>query len=464
MQNKINIPNELKKMDNIFQKNGFNAYLVGGAVRDIIRGKKAADWDIATDATPEQVISIFNKVIPTGIAHGTVTVIFMGQHIEVTTFRSEEGYSDGRHPDTVTFGTDLTVDLSRRDFTMNAIAISLRDGKIFDPFDGRTDISKGIIRTVRNPHQRFDEDGLRPIRAIRFASQLGFEIEEETFKAIPSAMNRIISISIERFRDEFVKIMSSDVPSIGLKLLEETGILSHFIPELISCRNVEQADCRGIHQFDVLDHLFYACDGAPKEKTLVRLAALFHDIGKPKAKKIEFHNDVKNITFYNHEIYSANMTKEIMSRLRFSNTEIDTVYHLVKNHMFHYESVWTDAAVRRFIMRVTVKMIPDLFDLRIADVYGMTRTAPVLKNGSWSENLLELKDRIDFILTQNSAFSVKDLAINGKDLIALGIPAGKNLGNILDELLETVLDDPECNTKEKLSEIAVNIAKQNGIL
>ena len=158
------------------------------------------------------------------------------------------------------------------------------------------------------------------------------------------------------------------------------------------------------------------------------------------------------------------MTKEIMMRLRFSNTEIDTVCHLVINHMFHYESVWTDAAVRRFIMRVTVKMIPDLFDLRIADVYGMTRIAPVLKNGPWSENLLELKDRIDFILTQNSAFSVKDLAINGKDLIAMGIPAGKNLGNILDELLETVLDDPECNTREKLSEIAVNIARQNGIL
>ncbi len=457
----IKIPQPLKKMNEIFQANGFEAYLVGGAVRDMIRGKEASDWDVATSAQPEQVVKIFRKVIPTGIAHGTVTVLFMGHSIEVTTYRTEADYSDGRHPDSVNFAGTIEEDLSRRDFTMNAIAASLEDGHLVDPFAGQEDIKSKTIRTVGNPYDRFNEDGLRPIRAIRFASQLGFSITPETMAAIPASLEKTATISVERFREEFIKILKSPEPSVGLKLLEETGILQLFIPELATCRKVEQADCRGFHQFDVLDHLFYACDGAPAHKELVRLAALLHDIGKPKAKRSGSLPDGRpTITFYNHEKYSEEMSQNLMTRLKFSKAETATVCHLVKNHMFHYESNWSDAAVRRFLFRVTPEALEDLFDLRMADVYGMTRSAPVLKEGPWSSNLLELKDRITELSSQQQVLGLKDLAINGKDLMAAGIPAGKQLGTILNQLLETVLDDPSQNNRQQLLTIATKLAEK----
>ena len=229
----LKIPPVLKKMNSILQDAGFEAYLVGGAVRDMIRGKAASDWDLATNAQPEQVISIFHKVIPTGIAHGTVTVLFMGHSIEVTTYRTEADYSDGRHPDSVNYAGTIEEDLSRRDFTMNAIAASLDDGSLVDPFGGQKDIKEKCIRTVGNPHDRFSEDGLRPIRAIRFATQLGFTIAPETLDAIPASLEKTAGISVERFRDEFIKIIKSPEPSVGLKLMEETGILKIFIPELL---------------------------------------------------------------------------------------------------------------------------------------------------------------------------------------------------------------------------------------
>ena len=287
----VQIPSNLKKMNQFFENAGFKAYLVGGAVRDMLLGQKVSDFDLATNATPQQVMSIFKKVIPTGIEHVTVTVLFMGMAIEVTTFRIEQGYSDSRHPDKISFTDDITEDLSRRDFTINAIAASLLDGKIIDPFDGQKDLKNKIIRTVGSATERFSEDGLRPIRAIRFASKLNFKIEEETLKAIPLALEKTKTISIERFRDEFCKMLVSEKPSVGLKLMEETGILEFFLPELASCRNITQADFRGIHNFDILDHLFYACDGAPKEKLLVRISALFHDIGKPQTRKEDFKTD-----------------------------------------------------------------------------------------------------------------------------------------------------------------------------
>lgn len=456
----IHIPAVLQKINAIFVQHGYEAYLVGGAVRDTLLGKKASDLDIATNATPEQVMKIFHRVIPTGIAHGTVTIHFMGEEIETTTFRTESDYSDGRHPDKVAYAATIEEDLSRRDFTMNAIAASLKDGSLVDPFDGQNDIKRKCIRTVGKPLDRFSEDGLRPVRALRFASQLDFSIEDNTFKAIEdvSIKEKIKSISIERFRDEFVKILSSKKPSVGLLLLEQTGIMDIFIPEFKSCRGCIQSDVRGFHEFDVANHLFYSCDGAPREKLNVRLAALFHDIGKPDVKRVE-----KNIsaggeifTFYNHEGVSAEKTREILFRLKFPNSMIDNVVHLVKNHMFYYESKWTDAAVRRFLVRIKAENIEDLFDLRLADVYGMHNTA-VVANSETVANLNELSDRIKKVESEHSAMSLKSLAVNGNDLIKIGVPAGKKIGFILNELLETVLDDPTENTKEKLLLIAENI-------
>ena len=468
---KIQVPAILKKFGKIFEDAGFESYLVGGAVRDMFLKKEASDWDVATNATPQQVMSLFKVVIPTGIDHGTVTVHFMKKEIEVTTFRTESNYSDGRHPDNVSYASTIEKDLSRRDFTINAIAVNLRDGKIKDPFHGRRDIKKKIIQTVGKAHERFSEDGLRPIRAIRFASKLGFCIKKSTYIEIfdTEIQKKIHSISIERFRDEFEKIIKSQKPSVGLKLLEETGLLNMFIPEFTICRNCIQSDYRGFHKFDVLDHLFYACDGAPSEKLNVRLAALFHDIGKPAAKRIQeeevidgYKSDgsmkkIKTITFYNHEKYSTEITKKIMIRLKFSNEMINNVCHLVKEHMFHYEETWTDAAVRRFIIRVKPECMEDLFDLRLADMYGMFNEKIEYRYSKAVDLLVELKDRIAEIMEKQNALSLKDLAVNGKDLMNSGIQSGKKLGIILNKLLDCVIEDPELNKKDKLIEIGIKL-------
>lgn len=456
---RIAIQPALKKIARIFREHGYSVYLVGGAVRDMLRGQQGHDWDLATDAAPQTVMSLFKKVIPTGIAHGTVTVIFEGAHIEVTTFRTESAYTDGRHPDAVHYAASIEEDLSRRDFTMNAIAASLDTGELIDPFDGQTAIKQKLIKTVGSAVERFSEDGLRPVRAIRFAAQLGFSIDSDTLAAIPHCLEKTAAISVERFRDEFSKMLAAPVPSEALKLLESTGILRIFIPDLAACRGVEQADFRGHHRFDVLDHLFYACDGAPASSLTLRLAALFHDVGKPRCRRVEYRTAPDNTeqpvyTFFQHEAVSARLARNILSALRFPNKLIDDVCHLIAEHMFHYESNWTDAAVRRFIARVGPQYIDALFDLRIADVYGMTASPPVLKEGVWSANLLELKDRIAHVMRNQDAFSLKDLAVNGRDLMALGIPPGKHMGILLAELLNTVLEDPAQNTKEQLLTIA----------
>ncbi len=462
------ITHELKKFYSVFEKNGFKAYLVGGAVRDLFLKKPASDWDVATNATPQDVIKMFNFVVPTGIEHGTVTVHFMGQEIEVTTFRTEAGYSDGRHPDSVNYAATIEEDLSRRDFTMNAIAVNLSDGSIVDPFEGIKDIKAKLIRTVGSANERFMEDGLRPIRAIRFACKLGFSIEKQTYSELfkEEIHKKISSISMERFRDEFIKILSAEKPSEGLKLLEETGILQLFIPELLEGRGCIQSDYRAFHKFDVLDHLYYACDGAPANKLEVRLAALFHDIGKPAAKQIKKQTvldgskknkaskEIETITFYNHDKIGTEITEKILTRLKFPNVTIKNVCHLIKEHMFNYESSWSSAAVRRFLVRVKPEYLEDLFDLRLADMYGMYNEPVDIRYSQSVALLLEFKERIKAEQQLHSALTLKDLAVNGKDLIAEGIPSGKMLGIILNELLECVLEDPEMNKKETLLKTA----------
>ncbi len=470
---KIKLPQLLKDFGKVFSDAGYKAYLVGGAVRDMFMNLPAHDWDVATNATPQDVIKLFKFVVPTGIEHGTVTVHFKGTEIEVTTFRTEAGYSDGRHPDSVNYAATIEEDLARRDFTMNAIAASLEDGLVVDPYGGQDDIKKKLIRTVGVAHERFMEDGLRPVRALRFASKLNFSIEKDTYSEIfkPEIQKKTASISIERFRDEFEKILRSPRPSVGMKLLEETGLLSIFIPEFGICRGCIQSDYRAFHKFDVMDHLLYACDGAPANKLNVRLAALFHDIGKPAAKKIMTEavldgekndgstKEIQTITFYNHEAFSEKITENLMTRLRFSNDMIHNVCHLVKEHMFHYESNWSDAAVRRFIMRVEPENLEDLYDLRIADMYGMYNENVDVRYSASIALLLELRERVEKELEKKTVLSLKSLAVNGRDLMASGIPAGKTLGRILNELLECVIEDPQMNTKEKLLETAKKISQ-----
>lgn len=461
----IKIPTDLQKVNELFLAHGFKAYLVGGAVRDMILGKPGHDWDLATNATPQQVMSIFHRVIPTGIAHGTVTIHILGHEIETTTFRTDVGYSDGRHPDKVVYAATIEDDLSRRDFTMNAIAADLTDGSLIDPFHGQDDIVAKNIRTVGSPLDRFDEDGLRPVRAIRFAGQLGFSIEANTFAALSeqSVLAKTAGISIERFRDEFCKMLLTPKPSVSLKLLEQTGILKLFIPAFSVCRGCTQADARGFHEFDVADHLFYSTDGAQSPVgdeskdtlLLVRLAAFLHDIGKPESRTTEIIGGNEIIHFHGHEKTGEKKARAVLTSLRFPNTTIEAVCHLVMEHMFYYEPTWSDAAVRRFIVRIGMQQIEQLFTVRIADIYGM-HNAPVVAGSPTMRNLDELRDRIKSVSAQNNALGLKDLCVNGKDLMDIGIPAGKALGSILNELLETVLDSPEMNDRNKLLTVAKN--------
>ncbi|MDR2049360.1 MAG: HD domain-containing protein, partial [Treponema sp.] len=425
----------LKEIANIFIASGKEVYLVGGAVRDLLLGREAVDWDLATNARPEEVVGLFRKVIPTGIKHGTVTIRYKGRSVETTTFRTESGYSDGRRPDRISYTAAIEEDLSRRDFTMNAAAVRLPEGSLTDPFGGRDDIKRRIIRCVGNPAERFAEDGLRPLRALRFASQLGFDLDEATHGAIHGALPTTAKVASERIRDEFDKIIASANPLRAFRLMEETELLHLLLPELAACRNVEQ---KGYHRFDVLDHSFLACEyaakkGFPKE---VRLAALFHDIGKPAVKR-SGENGIW--TFYNHERESGKRAFEIMDRFRYPNAVIEKVLRLIRGHMFHYEDNWTNAAVRRFIIRTGEDLIPELMQLRLADTAGTSGTEPD------PAALLPFTRRIEEVLARNEALSLKDLAINGRDLLASGVAPGKHVGIILNELLEAVVEDPELN-------------------
>jgi len=333
---------------------------------------------------------------------------------------------------------------------MNAIALRLPDGKIIDPFGGAKDIKAKIIRCVGNASERFNEDGLRPMRAVRFASQLNYKIEKNTLDAISGALKTSAKVSWERVRDEIDKILCSSVPSIGFRLMEKTGLLELFLPELFACRNIEQ---KGFHQFDVLDHSLLACDYAAANNFSheLRLSALLHDIGKPCVREL----DPSGVwTFYRHEELSASMCSKLLNRLRYPNAVIDKICHLVKEHMFQYTDNWSDSAVRRFIARVGDSNIEDIYKLRRADIFGFSGKNPDYRS------LKDLADRVNKVIEAGSAFSVKDLAVSGKDLMAIGIPGGKMMGVILHELMETVLDDPAQNTKEKLLEIASRIFKE----
>ncbi len=448
--NRFHIPPALREYARVFRNAGRAAWLVGGALRDMILRKPVNDWDVATDAPAEEVARMFPKVIPTGIKHGTVTVLWKGLTIETTTFRVDGNYVDGRRPDSVAYTPDILEDLRRRDFTMNSLAYNLDSGVLLDPHDGRRDIRAGIVRAIGDPKERFFEDGLRPLRAVRFASQLEYRIEDDTLAAIPRSLEVFRKVSVERVRDELEKILLSPRPSYGLKLLEDTGMLPEILPELAACRGVEQ---KGFHRYDVLDHSLLACDGAPGRLEL-RFAALLHDIGKPRAEAVGPDGIA---TFHRHEIFSARDTEAALRRLKLPNAVIDAVAHLVRHHMFAYDESWTDAAVRRFLARVGPENLEDFLALRLADAYGTTGEPPDPRG------LEPLRRRAERLLEESKALTVRDLALDGNALAALGIPRGPAMGRILAELLEAVLDDPGLNTPDKLAGIALNIRGKYGV-
>ncbi len=446
----MRVPRVVYEFASVFQDGGFQCHLVGGAVRDILMRRPHTDFDVATDAHPEQVIPLFKRVIPTGIKHGTVTVHFKGTTFEVTTFRTDADYSDGRRPDSVVFTPSLEADLARRDFTINAIAFDLHLRRMHDPHEGQADIKRRLIRAIGDPAARFREDGLRPLRACRFAAQLSFTVEPATKAAIPGALDILAKVSAERVRDELLKILESPLPSVGLLLMKETGILGVVLPELLEGVDVKQGS---FHCHDVFMHSLYACDAAPRVMVL-RLAALLHDVGKPRTRGAAPDG---RPTFYGHETVSADMTQEILFRLKLPHAVIRETTHLVTHHMFNYQEEWTDSAVRRLIARVGEGSIDDLMALRRADQIGMCP-----ENAQrFPQGLALFAERVKAVKEQGRAFTVSRLAVNGNDIMErLGIAPGPQVGIILNELLQSVLEDPKLNEREKLFEIAGKLLRE----
>ena len=443
-----NIPAPIKEIARILNNESFQCFLVGGAVRDSIMGFTPKEYDIATNAKPEDVQRIFKYTIPTGIKHGTILVILDDMHVEITTFRSDGNYSDGRHPDKVEYTASIEDDLPRRDLTINAMAYNISDGNLIDMFDGMKDIKNKIIRSVGNPYERFTEDGLRIMRAIRFATRLNFNIEKETFDAICHSTGMLASIAYERIREEFNGILISDNPFRGIELLRKTGILALIMPELMQGFGVAQ---NRFHKYDVYYHILHTIQAVEPLETeeltlLVRLAALFHDIAKPMVQKKVSKQEEP--VYYNHEVVGANVAKKVMRRLKYSNAEIDFVTLLVRQHMFYYQDEWTDGAVRRFMKAVGIENIKPLLKLREADRLGSGN-----RKDKESKAIPKLLARIDKIIEEENAITVKDLKINGNDLMKeFNLKPGPIVGKILNYLLDLILDEPSLNDKEKLME------------
>lgn len=446
---KINIPKWVKYIIETLYEYKYEAYIVGGCVRDSLLKRDINDWDITTNAKPEDVIRIFenlgNKIVPTGLKHGTVSIVIDKENYEVTTYRIDGNYSDGRHPDNVEFTCSLFKDLSRRDFTINAMAYNDKEGLI-DYFGGLEDLDNKIIKCVGESEERFNEDGLRILRGIRFMSQLGFSLGNETSESMLICREKLINISQERIREELIKILMSNYSYKGLKELLNHDLLEYILPELISCVGFHQLNEH--HDKTVFEHILSVVENAPPKLEL-RLSALLHDIGKPK----HFTIDEKGVGhFYEHHKASADMSRQILTRLKFDNKTIDKVCLLVYEHML--DTNMKRPGIKRLINRVGKENIYDLLELAIADRKGMAR-----EYNDYNDIIL-LRDKIDDILNKQEAFNIKDLSINGGDLIQLGIKQGKEIGLILYELLDAVLENPELNDRETLLNLASDKIKK----
>ncbi|MBK5201630.1 MAG: CCA tRNA nucleotidyltransferase, partial [Spirochaetaceae bacterium] len=334
--------NELiKQFASIFFNNGYSIYVVGGAVRDFLLNIENEDLDFTTDATPEDVIRMFKKTIPTGIKHGTVTVLFRGESFEVTTFRSESDYNDGRHPGKVNFVRSLEEDLKRRDFTINQLAANAKTGEILDMHNGISDLKNKIIRAIGNPNERFQEDGLRIMRATRFVSKLNFNVEENTLKAMLDNKDNIKSVSNERIKDELYKLIKGQSPKKGLQLLDDCGLMNIILPEIATLKGVIQG---GLHKEDVFKHTLNTVEAASQlhYPLNVRIAVLFHDCGKKDTQLIDEGRGPNSYSFYQHEIVGSKICEKVLKRLKDSNENIKDISNLVRNHMFHYDNNWSD--------------------------------------------------------------------------------------------------------------------------
>jgi tRNA nucleotidyltransferase (CCA-adding enzyme) len=434
---------------------GHQAHLVGGGVRDMLIGRPPADFDLATDARPEAVVALFGTTfaIPTGLKHGTITVLSETRRpVEVTTFRGEGEYLDGRRPVSVSYVDTLEEDLSRRDFTMNAVAFDPLDGRLCDPFDGQGDLARGLIRAVGDPLVRFREDGLRPLRAVRQAAQLEFEIDRPTLEAIPPTRDVFRKVSAERIRDELFKMLGARQPSRGLELMRQTGLLGEVIPELLEGVGCTQ---NRFHKHDVFAHTLAVVD-ATESDAVGRLGALLHDVGKPRARQPR-EGAPGEYSFFKHEYVGAEMADAICRRLKLANADRDRVVAMVKNHMFFYMPDWSDGTIRRFVRRVGGREgLADLFALREGDVKGRGFGEDP------NEELGELQKRIAVVADADAALKVTDLAIDGKDVMRiLAIPPGREIGVILERLLEQVLDDPSLNEREKLEAMLPEVRERS---
>lgn len=437
------IPEEIIKIYKTFKSAGFDIYLVGGCVRNILMKRDVKDWDLTTNAKPEEILSLF----PNGFYDNTfgtvgipVDINDTSQNVEITTYRTEKGYTDKRRPDQVEWGKTIEEDLARRDFTINAIALKLPD-KIIDPFNGQKDIEEKIVKAVGDPKMRFKEDVLRLLRAVRIATELSFTIEEATWRELIADAQLITHVSGERIRVELLRILASDNAYEGIMLLKNSGLMEHILPELLKGVGVSQARPGRHHTTDVFTHNVMSLKFCPSIDPIVKFATLLHDVGKPS---VESKDEEGLVVFYNHEIVGAKIAITICDRLKFSKKERNKIVNLIRWHMFTVDEKITDAAVRRFVRRVGVENVKDMMDLRIGDrLGGGTQTAE-----SWRLKLF--KKRVEQQLAPKP-FSIEDMAIDGNDVMKeLNIKPGPKVGEVLQKLFEEVDEDLSKNNRDYL--------------
>ncbi|MFC1663516.1 CCA tRNA nucleotidyltransferase [Patescibacteria group bacterium] len=447
----MQIPKEIKSLINKFEKNKFEAHIVGGCVRDFLNGVEPQDWDVATNAKPKEIVKLFPKSFSDN-KFGTVTVLTKSKkprlkEVEITPYRIDEKYSDKRHPDKIKWAKTIKEDLARRDFTVNAMALNLKE-ELIDPFGGEKDLKNKVIRTVGKAEDRFSEDALRMMRAVRFATTLGFEIESKTAQAIKKNSPWLQAISKERIRDELMKIIMSERAIEGIELLRKLNLLKYIIPELEDGYGISQ---NKHHIYECYEHALRSLDHAVKKNynKYVRTASLLHDIGKPRTKE----GEGLDATFYGHEIIGAKMTSQILNRLRFSKKDIEKIVKLVRYHLFYYNvDEVSEASVRRLVLRAGLENMEELLEVRFCDRIGSgcPKAEPY--------KLRHLKYLVEKI--SQDPISVKMLKVSGNDVIKiLGIQPGPKIGQILDILLGCVLNDPKKNKKEFLEKEIKKLAK-----